>query len=44
MFGDFELIEPGLVATGSWRPTGPGDLTKDAEMNQLSYAGIARKP
>ncbi|SMD25390.1 SAM-dependent methyltransferase [Kibdelosporangium aridum] len=44
MFGDFELIEPGLVATGNWRPAGPGDLAKDAEMNQLSYAGIARKP
>lgn len=44
MFGDFDLIEPGLVPTGSWRPTGPGDLTKDLEMNELSYAGVAHKP
>jgi hypothetical protein len=43
MFGDLDLIEPGLVPTGSWRPAGPGDVTKDLEMNELSYAGVARK-
>jgi hypothetical protein len=44
MFGDFELLDPGLVSTGTWRPGGPGDTTDNLEMNQLSYAGVARKP
>lgn len=44
MFGDFELVEPGLVPTGTWRPGGAGDISDDPEMNELSFAGIARKP
>lgn len=44
MFGDFELLEPGLVPTGTWRPGGIGDISDDPEMNELSFAGIAGKP
>lgn len=44
MFGDFDLVEPGLVPTGTWRPGGAGDITDDPEMNELSFAGIATKP
>jgi hypothetical protein len=43
MFGDFTLLEPGLVPTGTWRPGGVGDISDDPEMNELSFAGIARK-
>lgn len=43
MFGDFELIPPGLVPTGTWRPGGVGDIAGDPEMNELSFAGVARK-
>jgi hypothetical protein len=44
MFGDFELVEPGLVGCALWRPGGPGDITDDPEMNMLVYAGVGRKP
>lgn len=44
MFGDFELVEPGLVGCGTWRPDGPGDIVEDPELNQIIYAGVARKP
>lgn len=44
MFGDFELVEPGLVPFAHWRPSGPGDISDDPEMNLLAYAGVARKP
>lgn len=43
LFGDFSLVEPGLVPTGTWRPGGGDDLAKDPEMNELSFAGVARK-
>ncbi|WP_460402465.1 SAM-dependent methyltransferase [Actinophytocola sediminis] len=43
MFGDLELVEPGLVPTGTWRPGGAGDITDDPEMNELSFAGVAAK-
>jgi hypothetical protein len=43
LFGDFELLPPGLVPTGAWRPGGIGDIAEDPEMNELSFAGIARK-
>lgn len=41
MFGDFELLEPGLVRCAMWRPGGPGDISDDPEANSLLYAGIA---
>jgi hypothetical protein len=42
-FGDFELIEPGLVGCPAWRPTGPGDMSDTPEANTLIYGGVARK-
>jgi hypothetical protein len=44
MFGDFELVEPGLVGFGEWRPGGPGDFSDHPEMNKIAYAGVGRKP
>jgi hypothetical protein len=41
MFGDFELVEPGLVYTPEWRPDRPGAGT-DASRSNL-YAGVAIK-
>jgi trans-aconitate methyltransferase len=43
-FGDFELVEPGVVPTGAWRPDGVGDIAEDPDLSALSLAGIARKP
>ncbi|MBB4904423.1 SAM-dependent methyltransferase [Actinophytocola algeriensis] len=43
LFGDFSLVSPGLVPTGTWRPGGAGDIADDPEMNELSFAGVARK-
>ncbi|GAA3629835.1 S-adenosyl methyltransferase [Lentzea atacamensis] len=43
-FGDFELVEPGLVKFAEWRPTGPGDISDDPEVNGIAYAGVGRKP
>jgi hypothetical protein len=42
-FGDFELVEPGLVPAAVWRPDGVGDITDDPSLGTLSLAGIARK-
>ncbi|MCP3798436.1 SAM-dependent methyltransferase [Allokutzneria sp. A3M-2-11 16] len=44
LFGELELVEPGLVGCGNWRPAGPGDVTEDSQWNQYLYAGVARKP
>lgn len=44
MFGNFELLEPGLVGCAGWRPGGPVDISSEVEMNSLVYAGVARKP
>ncbi|MEV4319831.1 SAM-dependent methyltransferase [Actinocrispum sp. NPDC049592] len=41
MFGDFELVPPGLVYTPEWRPDRPGDLA-DASRSNL-YAGVGIK-
>jgi SAM-dependent methyltransferase len=40
----FELVEPGLVGCGFWRPSGPGDASVSAEMNTIFYGGVGRKP
>lgn len=37
-FGDFELVEPGLVGTSQWRPERDTD-----DENDGLYAGVARK-
>lgn len=42
LFGDFELVEPGLVTTSQWRPERESDAV-DAAKDGL-YAGVARKP
>ncbi|MFL6120844.1 SAM-dependent methyltransferase [Actinophytocola sp.] len=41
LFGDFELVEPGLVTTSQWRPETPGEI-EDPERDGL-YAGVARR-
>lgn len=41
LFGDFELVEPGLVTTSQWRPDLPDEVT-DPERDGL-YAGVGRK-
>ncbi len=43
LFDGFELVEPGLVGCGLWRPSGPGDSSDHAEMNTLNYGGVGRK-
>ncbi|HEX4226057.1 MAG TPA: SAM-dependent methyltransferase [Pseudonocardiaceae bacterium] len=43
-FDGFELIEPGVVGCGLWRPDGPGGISNDPEVNAHVYAGIGRKP
>ncbi|NUT49622.1 MAG: hypothetical protein HOV94_20280 [Saccharothrix sp.] len=43
MFDGFELVPPGLVGCGEWRPGGPGDIAAHPEMNMLVYAGVGRK-
>ncbi|MGH3880977.1 MAG: SAM-dependent methyltransferase [Actinophytocola sp.] len=40
-FGDFELVEPGLVNTSRWRPEGSAP---DPSVNDGLWAGVARKP
>jgi hypothetical protein len=39
-FGDFELVEPGLVPVGQWRPDDPDD--PGAEV-RAAIGGVARK-
>ncbi|HEY0453542.1 SAM-dependent methyltransferase [Actinophytocola sp.] len=42
LFGDFELLEPGLVTTSRWHPERGAELPEDPEKDGL-YAGVARK-
>ena len=42
-FAGFELVEPGLVGSALWRPSGPGDTSNYPEMNSISYGGVGRK-
>jgi hypothetical protein len=43
-FGDWQLVEPGLVYTPLWRPEGPDDVFLDEPGRGLTLAGVARKP
>ncbi|WP_442874350.1 SAM-dependent methyltransferase [Amycolatopsis sp. NBC_00438] len=43
LFAGFEIVEPGLVGCGEWRPAGPSDISGTADMNTLVYAGIGSK-
>ncbi|MGX6603959.1 SAM-dependent methyltransferase [Micromonosporaceae bacterium Da 78-11] len=40
LFGDWELLEPGLVPVSSWRPDGPVENPEAA----YYWCGVARKP
>lgn len=42
-FGDFELVEPGVVYTALWHPDEPVDPDNLTQGEQLGMAGIARK-
>jgi len=41
MFGDLDLVDPGLVYTPEWRPDRPADAADAAKSNL--YAGVGRK-
>jgi hypothetical protein len=43
LFGDFELIDPGLVHIPLWRPDFPTDVPSDPS-KFWCLAGVARKP
>lgn len=42
-FGDFELVEPGVVYTALWRPDEPTDPENLTPGERLGMAGIARR-
>lgn len=42
-FGDFELVDPGVVYTALWRPDRPVDPGELSPGEQLGMAGIGRK-
>jgi hypothetical protein len=42
-FGDWELVEPGLVTTSQWRPDRDNDPRGIAEQRDGLYAGVALK-
>jgi hypothetical protein len=42
-FGDFELLEPGLVPYNDWRPDG-GVFAVPEAMRHLALCGVAKKP
>jgi hypothetical protein len=42
MFGDFDLIDPGLVYTPQWRPDHPVDSTDAAHSNLYAGVGVKR--
>jgi hypothetical protein len=41
-FGDFELVEPGLVPLADWRPDGEPSAQQDSHYTMIG--GLARKP
>jgi SAM-dependent methyltransferase len=43
MCAGFDLVEPGLVGFGEWRPEGPGDVSRNPAINRLLYAAVGRK-
>ncbi|GLY29630.1 SAM-dependent methyltransferase [Kineosporia sp. NBRC 101731] len=40
-FGDWDLVEPGLVWTPQWRPAWPDEAARD--QNNIAVAGVARR-
>ncbi|RJQ81566.1 hypothetical protein D5S17_05055 [Pseudonocardiaceae bacterium YIM PH 21723] len=43
LFGEFELVEPGLVNAAGWRPSGPSDMSGLGTVNKDFHTGVARK-
>jgi hypothetical protein len=43
-FGDWQLVEPGLVFTPLWRPEGDDDVLLHQPTRGLTLAGVAKKP
>ncbi len=43
-FGDWTLVEPGLVLSPVWRPEGPDDPMLDTPERAFTLVGIAYKP
>lgn len=43
-FGDFELVEPGLVPFPEWRPGAGDEAHEPAEVYYTLVGGVARKP
>ncbi|MFC5289537.1 SAM-dependent methyltransferase [Actinokineospora guangxiensis] len=43
LFAGLDLVEPGVVGAGLWRPDGPGAVADDPEANTVIYAGVGRK-
>jgi hypothetical protein len=43
LFGDFELVEPGLVTTSQWRPERPAADGENIVEQDGLYAGVGRK-
>ena len=43
MFAGFELIEPGLVGIGCWRPEGRHEVSQDDQVNRFFLGGVGRK-
>jgi SAM-dependent methyltransferase len=44
LFGQFELVEPGVVWTPLWHPESPLDAYYDQPELSMGYAGVGRKP
>ncbi|RJQ76428.1 hypothetical protein D5S17_18445 [Pseudonocardiaceae bacterium YIM PH 21723] len=44
LFGDFDLVEPGLVPAGQWRSEFPPVTTQLTGVHKDLHAGLARKP
>jgi trans-aconitate methyltransferase len=43
LFAGLDLLEPGVVGAGLWRPDGPGAIADDPGANTVIYAGVGRK-
>ncbi len=43
LFGDWELLEPGLVMTSQWRPERGSEVSAETSREDALYAGVARK-
>jgi len=44
MFGDLELVPPGLVIVPDWRPDADTASAQDHPVLRMACAGVARKP